>query len=133
MHVQLKPTFIQFDKTVFDVREVIFYHIVLLSNLIIVCREISSEMFLSCHQCLFSVSFLQLCVIIENLQRQAHKSFKVEGQGCTDACKRRNIGFQHSGSSARYKKLSPYAMSCGSGSTNLTAVLRSFSALLSTK
>lgn len=35
MHVQLKPTVIQFDKTVFDVREVIFYHIVLLSNLII--------------------------------------------------------------------------------------------------
>lgn len=35
MHVQLKPTFIQFDRTVFDVREVIFYCIVPLSNQII--------------------------------------------------------------------------------------------------
>lgn len=35
MHVQLKPTFIQFDRTVFDVREVIFYCIVPLGNQII--------------------------------------------------------------------------------------------------
>lgn len=45
-HVQLKPTFIQFDRRVVDVREVIFYHIVSLSSQIITLCQLGDAPFL---------------------------------------------------------------------------------------